>query len=143
MRRRDFLVGSAILVGAARAAAQPSPAHARIGWLAQGDTMPRHFFDEALARLGWIEGKNVSIERRFADSAGEQVGEISTALVAAHPDVIVAMGASDAKPLVALTRTIPIVVVAAADPVAGSRREPRPAGRERHWHCGPHYRSPT
>jgi len=33
-------------------------------------TSPRHFFDETLARLGWVEGKNLTIERHFAMSAG-------------------------------------------------------------------------
>ncbi len=79
--------------------------------------MPRHFFDEALARLGWIEGKNLTIERRFAGSAGEQEGRAAAELVNWHPDVIVALGTIDAKPVLALTRAIPIVVVTSADPV--------------------------
>ncbi len=79
--------------------------------------MPRHFFDEALARLGWVEGKNLTIERRFAGSAGEQEGRVAAELVAWHPDVIVALGTIDAKPVLALTRAIPIVVVTSADPV--------------------------
>src|SRR5205823_11557090 len=82
--------------------------------------MPRHFFDEALARLGWIEGKNLTVERRFVGSSGEQVMADAAALVASRPDVIVAMGASDAKPLVAITRAIPIVLVTAANPIGES-----------------------
>ena len=66
MRRRDLLLAAAAtLAGAPPAAAQQPPAHARLGWIAHGDAMPRHFFDEALARLGWIEGTNLTIERRF------------------------------------------------------------------------------
>jgi hypothetical protein len=60
MRRRELLLFAAMLVGISPAAAQQPPAHARIGWLAHGDTMPRHFFDEALAQLGWVEGKRLS-----------------------------------------------------------------------------------
>jgi putative ABC transport system substrate-binding protein len=118
MRRRDLLAGSIVVLSASWAAAQqPAPAHVRIGWLAHGDTMPRHFFDEALARLGWVEGKNLSIQRRFGGSGGEKMAEAAAELVAWHPDVIVALGTIDAHPVLELTRTIPIVVVTAADPV--------------------------
>src|SRR6476660_4556200 len=79
------------------------PAKARIGWLAHGDTMPRHFFEEALSRLGWVEGENLTIERRFGGSAGEQESKAAADLVADHPDVIVALGTVDARPILALT----------------------------------------
>jgi putative ABC transport system substrate-binding protein len=79
--------------------------------------MPRHFFDEALARLGWIEGQNLTIKRRFSGSAGEQEGSAAAELVSWQPDVIVALGTVDARPLLALTRAIPIVVVTAGDPL--------------------------
>ena len=117
MRRRDVLIGIGTCAGFRAAAAQQSPAKARIGWLAHGDTMPRHFFEEALARLGWVEGANLTIERRFGGSAGEQESKAAADLVADHPDVIVALGTVDARPILALTKTIPIVVVTAADPV--------------------------
>src|SRR5437868_11369587 len=97
MRRRDLLVGSIVVLSPSWVAAQQqAPAHARIGWLAHGDTMPRHFFDEALAALGWVEGKNLSIERRFGGSDGERMAEGAAELVAWHPDVIVALGTIDA-----------------------------------------------
>jgi len=116
MRRRDFLL-AALIVGSSSATAQQSPSHARVGWLARGDEMPRHLFDEALARLGWVEGKNLSIERRFAGSAGEGVAGAAAELVEWRPDVVVAMGGIDARPVLALTRAIPIVIVTVYDPV--------------------------
>ena len=118
MRRRDLFIAALILAGSRQAVAQPPATRVRIGWLAHGDTMPRHFFDEALARLGWVEGRNLTVERRFAGSAGERVAEDAAELVAWHPDVIVAMGGIDAKPVLALTDAIPIVVVTIGDPVA-------------------------
>src|SRR6516162_2744777 len=118
MKRRDLFLAAALLVGSSPAVAQQPPAHARIGWLAHEETLPRHFFDEALARLGWVEGKNLAIERRFAGSTGEQMASAAAELVAWPPDVIVAMGTIDARPVLALTRTIAIVVVTSADPVA-------------------------
>jgi ABC-type uncharacterized transport system substrate-binding protein len=117
VRRREFAIAVVMTAGSWPAVAQQSPPLAHVGWLAHGDTMPRRFFDEAMARLGWMEGKNLSIERRFSGSAGEQIAEICATLVASRPHVIVAMGAQDAKPLLALTRTIPIVVITAADPI--------------------------
>lgn len=116
MNRRDLFLAVALLAHSSPGAAQ-QPDHARVGWLAHEDTMPRHFFDEALARLGWVEGKNLAIERRFGGTAGEQIGSAAAELVAWHPDVIVAMGTIDARPVLALTRAIPIVVLTAADPV--------------------------
>src|SRR5215469_4081870 len=114
VRRRDLLLAVALLAhGRPGAAQQPHP-NARVGWLAHEDTIPRHFFDEALARLGWVEGKNLVIERRFGDTAGEQIARAAAELVAWHPDVIVAMGTIDARPVLALTHAIPIVVLTAA-----------------------------
>jgi putative ABC transport system substrate-binding protein len=52
-----------------------------------------------------------------AGPIGETMPDAVAALIAWKPDVIVAMGASDAKPLLARTRTIPIVVVTAGNPV--------------------------
>ena len=99
MRRRDFFFTAPLFVGLSPAAAQQTPTRARIGWLAHGDTMPRHYFDDALTRLGWIERKNLTIERRFSGSAGERVAADAAELVAWHPDVIVAMGTIDARPV--------------------------------------------
>ena len=104
MRRREFLLAAALLAGASRTAAQQPPANARVGRLAHGDTMPRHFYDEALARLGWVEGKNLVIERRFGGSTGKQIASAAAELVAWRPDVIVALGTIDARPVLALTR---------------------------------------
>jgi len=83
MKRREFisLLGGVAACPLAARAEQPA-ASARLGWLAHGDTMPRHFFDEALARLGWVEGKNLTIERRFAGSAGERLAVDAADLVA-------------------------------------------------------------
>lgn len=117
MRRRALLFAAAMLASVSPAAAQQPQTHARIGWLAHGDTMPRHFFDDSLARLAWVEGKNLTIERRFATSAGEHESSAAAELITWRPDVIVALGGIDAKPVLALTNTIPIVVVWAADPV--------------------------
>jgi putative ABC transport system substrate-binding protein len=118
MKRRELLILMAALVARVLpASGQQTPRQARLGWLAHGDTLPRHFFDDALAKLGWIEGKNLTIERRFSGVSGEELEVKAAELVTWQPDVIVALGIVDAKPLVALSRTIPIVVVIASNPV--------------------------
>lgn len=117
MRRRQFLAVLSGLVVAVPAAAQQPRSGARVGWLAHGDAMPRHFFEEALARLGWIEGKNLVLERRFVGSAGERLAADVAELVGLQPDVIVALGLSDARAVLGLTRAIPIVLVTAGKDV--------------------------
>ena len=119
MKRRELIILVAALVARILpASAQRTPRQARLGWLAHGDTLPRHFFDDALAKLGWVEGKNLTIERRFSGVSGEELEVKAAELISWQPDVIVALGIVDAKPLVALSRTIPIVVVIASNPVA-------------------------
>jgi len=114
-RRRDLLLGSAAAVVGWGAVAQEAPKSAHIGFIVTGDAFPRGWFDESMQRLGWVEGRNLTVERHVA---GEDKGRRKTAaaeLVAANPDVIVAAGLIDALPLHALTRTIPIVVIAGLD----------------------------
>jgi putative tryptophan/tyrosine transport system substrate-binding protein len=119
VRRRIFVgaIGGVLMLSARAVFPQQTLAHARIGWLANGDTMPRHFFDQAMARLGWVEGKNLTVERRFSGAGGEQENSIAAEIVAWQPDVIVALGTIDALPVLALSRAIPIVVITSADPV--------------------------
>jgi putative ABC transport system substrate-binding protein len=114
-RRRDLLVGAAATVLSRRAAAQEAPKSAHIGFIVTGEAFPRHWFDEAMVKLGWVEGRNLLVARRVT---GEDAAERNTAaaeLVAANPDAIVAAGTVDALPVHALTRTIPIVVISGFD----------------------------
>jgi len=75
-------------------------------------------FRHELTKLGWIEGKNVTIEYRFAEQKQERLSEFATELVRLKVDVIV--GASTGSVLAAkrVTATIPIVITNAGDPVA-------------------------
>lgn len=117
MRRRQFLAAlGGVAVGLPVRAQQPRSI-ARVAWLAHGDAMPRRFFEEELARLGWIEGRNLVLERRFAGSAGERLSVHASELVGLQPDVIIALGLSDARAILGLTRAIPIVLVTAGKDV--------------------------
>jgi putative ABC transport system substrate-binding protein len=67
--------------------------------------------------LGWTDRRNVQIETRFGGGDPEHNGRSAAELVALAPDVIVASSTQGLAPLLQLTRTVPIVFVAVADPV--------------------------
>ena len=118
MRRRDLLLGAAATVAGWGAAAQEAPKIARIGFIVTGEAYPRHWFDEAMAHLGWVEGRNLVIERRVTSEDPQERKTAAAELIAANPDVIVAAGTIDALSVNALTHTIPIVVISGTDLVA-------------------------
>jgi putative ABC transport system substrate-binding protein len=119
MKRRDLLLGAAAtaaVISAGTASAQQPDA--RIGWLATGDKIPHHYFDEALRRLGWIEGQNLTVTRRVSGHDPQRRIEAAKDLLAANPHLIVAAGTTDALPVRSLTQDVPIVVVHGTDLVA-------------------------
>src|SRR5207244_10865148 len=89
-------------------------------------------FVQALGRFGWVEGKNIRIDYRFAASDPALFKTYAAELVGLAPDVILATSSSAVVALRQLTRTIPIVFSPVADPVgqgfvqslAGPRRQP-------------------
>jgi ABC-type uncharacterized transport system substrate-binding protein len=138
MRRREFIG----LVGGA--AAWPMMAWAqerprRIGVLmGQTATDPvsqarNAAFLQGLQELGWIIGRNVEIEYRWAPGGVDNVDNSrrnAEDLVALAPDVILATGGSNMGPLLQATRTVPIVFVQVTDPVGAGYVESlaRPGG---------------
>jgi ABC-type uncharacterized transport system substrate-binding protein len=76
-------------------------------------------FVRALQELGWIIGRNVQIDTRWATPNPAELRRNATELVALKPDVILAHGSSTVGPLQQATRAIPIVFPIIADPVAG------------------------
>ena len=115
MKRRDVLLGAAGAATGWRAGAQESPKSARIGFIVTGEGFPRRWFEEAMARLGWVEGRSLTVERRITGEDPERRKTAAAELIAGNPDVIVAAGLIDALPEYALTRTIPIVVIGGPD----------------------------
>jgi putative tryptophan/tyrosine transport system substrate-binding protein len=95
--------------------AQEAPKSARIGFIVTGEAYPRSWFDEAMQRLGWVEGRNLIVERSVTRPDPEERKTAAAELVAANLDVIVAAGIVDALPVHDLTRTIPIVVISGWD----------------------------
>jgi putative tryptophan/tyrosine transport system substrate-binding protein len=75
-------------------------------------------FRQELIKLGWIEGKNITIEYRFAEQKNERLPELAADLVRLKVDLIVVVGATSASAAKKATTTIPILMTNAADPVA-------------------------
>ena len=87
-------------------------------------------FLQTLGGLGWIVGRNITIDYRWNTGDLEQIRKSAAELVALAPDVIVAVGALNVAPLRQLTRTIPIVFTRVTDPVGNGFVESmaRPGG---------------
>ena len=124
-RRREFIT---LLGGAA--------AWSLAAWAQQGDRVRRigvfanlpeddpesrlnmAAFAQGLADLGWIVGRNVQIDYRWAEGDADRV-RTAAELVALVPDVTLAHGSVQVGPLLQATRSVPIVFVVVTDPVGG------------------------
>jgi putative tryptophan/tyrosine transport system substrate-binding protein len=101
--------------------AQQTGKVARIGYLdnssASGSAVLLEAFRQELSRLGWVEGKNIAFEYRFAEQKPERLPELAADLVRLKVDVIVGTSTAPALAAKSATATIPIVVTSASDPV--------------------------
>src|SRR5215470_13529112 len=102
--------------------AQQTGKVARIGYLdsgtAAGSAVLLDAFRQELSKLGWIEGKNITIEYRFAEQKPERTPELAADLVRLKVDLVVVAGVQSAAAAKKATTTIPIVIASAADPVS-------------------------
>ena len=94
----------------------------RVGFLdnstAPGSAVLVEAFRQELNKLGWIEGKNITIEYRFAEHKSERLPELAAELVRLRVDLIVTSGAPSPLGAKKATSTIPIVMTGSPDPVA-------------------------
>jgi ABC-type uncharacterized transport system substrate-binding protein len=115
-------LGALLFALGSSAAAQQTGKVPRIGFLggtnASGMAVLVEVFREELSKLGWIEGKNIIIEYRFAEQKSERVPELAADLVRLKVDLIVVSGITAALAAKKATTTIPIVMTRAGDPVA-------------------------
>ena len=108
---------------ASLADAQPSARGSRIGLLSVGTDPSRPLppqwlaFFEGMRALGWVEGQNVTVERRFAAGKSELVPGFAAELARLGVDVIVATGLRENQAVHRVTTTIPVVMVVVDDPV--------------------------
>jgi putative tryptophan/tyrosine transport system substrate-binding protein len=125
MKRRDFITllgGAAAWPVAARA--QQGERMRRIGVLVavaddpEGQTRIAAFL-QGLQQLGWVDGRNVQIDMRWAAGDPDRFRKYAAELVALAPDVILAAGGAVVPLLLQATRTVPIVFTQTSDPVGG------------------------
>ena len=116
-----WLLATLFLANVSLAEAQQTGKIFRIGFLdpsnASGSAVLVDAFRQELSKLGWIEGKNITIEYRFAEQKLERVPELAADLVRLKVDLIVASGTPSSLAAKSATTTIPIVITNAGDPV--------------------------
>jgi putative tryptophan/tyrosine transport system substrate-binding protein len=137
MKRRAFIagLGGAVAWPLAARAQQPTPMR-RIGFLSSLDENDRAArggyaaFTQALAHLGWTDGRNVRIDVRWGSVDINRMRAFAQELVGLQPDIILAAATPATATLQRLTRTIPIVFANVGDPVAAGlvARLDRPSG---------------
>jgi ABC transporter substrate binding protein/Haemolysin-III related len=121
--RREFIT---LLGGAAAwplaAGAQQTKRIFKVGHLESGLPSSSPYllaaFQEGLRKLGYIEGENLFIERRYAEGLEERLPQLAAELVRFGVDVIFAIGPPQALAAARATSTIPVVFVGGGDPVA-------------------------
>jgi putative tryptophan/tyrosine transport system substrate-binding protein len=117
MKRREFIAASAaLLVSPRRSLAQGT--RRRVGFLAINELVPtwQNAWLDGLRDHGWIDGRNLIIEYRYAPS-DDRLPALAAELIALSPDLLIATGPQAAVALKSATASIPIVFVAVADPV--------------------------
>jgi len=123
MRRREFitLIGGAA-VWPLTARAQQGERMRRIGVLTgTGDDEYSQarlaVFLQALQQLGWTDGHNVQVEKRWGRGDADRIRKYAAELVALAPDVIFATGGPSVEQVLKVTRVVPIVFAITPDPV--------------------------
>jgi putative ABC transport system substrate-binding protein len=122
MRRRELitLIGGAAVAWPLAARAQQTTKLPTVGFLGAGSPSGwSHWtaaFLQRLHELGWVEGRTIAIEYRWAEGHSERYAEIAAEFVRLKVDVIVSVG-SAALAAKRVTSAIPIVFIVAADPL--------------------------
>jgi putative ABC transport system substrate-binding protein len=145
MERRTFLalVPAGLLAAPVAGGAQPAAKLWRIGFLDQGSLANnRPYVDglrQGLVDLGWVDGRTMVIESRFAEGKTDQLPRLAAELVRSKVDVIVTSSTPAALAAKHATATVPIVIGFVADPVGSGivASLARPGGNITGWtHSG-------
>jgi putative tryptophan/tyrosine transport system substrate-binding protein len=140
MRRWNFVtrigatilaLGVSLLAGPTSLKAQKAAGISRVGWLEVCGPGPQrpHFdiFRARLAELGYVEGKNLIIEQRFADCRYDHMPGLAADLVQVPVDVLFTMGTRAARIVAQTVKTTPLVVYS-CDPFAHVKSLAHPGG---------------
>jgi putative tryptophan/tyrosine transport system substrate-binding protein len=125
MRRRELIAfASGVLIfPSVSSLAQAPPKTVRLGILQTGtreeaDKFVIEPFLGQLAKLGYVEGQNLIVERRYGDGILARLPALAAEIIALRPDLVFAPEGSATRAVKALTTTIPIVFCFVSDPVA-------------------------
>ena len=117
----SVILGAMFFTLSPSAEAQQATRVVRIGYLDNGTAADNaellDAFRKQMTQLDWIEGKNLTIEYRYADRNLDRLSELALELVRLKPDAIVANNTAIALTLKKATSTIPIVMISSTDPV--------------------------
>lgn len=124
MRRRAFItmLGGAVAMSRAARGQQPDRVR-RLGIIIAVGKTPEYMaalaaFEQVLGSLGWKQGDNLWIDDRWSAGTLESARSAASEIAALGPDVILGQSAAVVEALLSTTRTIPIVFLHVADPVA-------------------------
>ncbi len=122
MNRRDAVLAlSALGAVPLSTLAQQSGKVWRVGLLSAGLSLsavdPRNLFQQRMSELGYVEGGNLVMERRYAQNKLERLPELATELVQLKVDIIVAVAIAATTAARRATSTIPIVMLHTGDPI--------------------------
>jgi putative ABC transport system substrate-binding protein len=114
---RAIALAFALLAAPLPAGAQPAGTMRHVGYLSPGLGYPFEAFREGLIELGYVEGRNIAIERRSAEGQPERLQDLAADLVQLRVDVIVTATTAATQAAQRATTTIPIVFALADEPV--------------------------
>ena len=122
MNRRGFMAVTAGALVPALVCAQPVAPMRRIAILDPGDRALRaeqwQVLESRLRELGYVEGRNLTIDRRWADGVDARLPQLAQELLAGKPEVVLVTTTPATQALMRLTSKIAIVMTGTADPVA-------------------------
>ena len=122
VRRRQFLIATiGLLAPSLSGYAQTERRVRRIGYLSQASTQVNAArliaFRAGMLELRWVEGRDYSIDARYANGVAQALPGLAAELVATRPDLLLVPSDEDVRLLAQSTKTIPIVFAITQDPV--------------------------
>ena len=120
IRQTRFIVALALIAWSLSAQAQQPTKVPQVAVMSDETASRGTIFDliaDGLRRLGWVEGQNITFERRYAEGNEKALPDLAAELVNLQPNVILAIGAGAAWAAKNATQTIPVVFARASDPI--------------------------